>query len=542
MGVTDITIITPPTSKAPIEAALNQHPDLTSLPSPKPDLLAPAELEFNTPTAELLRLPEVQNVIKSDFLLLPCDLVCDIAGDQLLETYLTSMAGIAGTGADFENQSVLKSRNSFALGAEGSGRRGGLSIWYNTVNREESVKKEECDFMATVAVDTQHKAPLRKTTDLPDGKLRKLVWTTPMSELLEEAEEHKSWRVRQSLLRRYGAVKCMTQYRDSHIYFLPHWVKDFAMQNEDFESVSEDLVGTWAKSEWRKPSYRQQFGVKEIFKQKTPSSNTNGESTSRREQSLEDEIDLLSLSSTQITQHGLNATQIKPQNPLHLASRVQPLDPEDSMISTTTDESNQDDHNTSDDTSIPHLPPILSYILPSTSTTALLRRVDSTPLLLSVSTLLAKLPSLSDQPATFTSSPFCQPHKIHPTSQPAPTVRVSIETATCLIAANSTLNQHCTIKSSCIGSGCTIGAGARIQGSVIMDGAIVGEKAVLSGCVVGKRAVIGKGVRLTDCEVQDGMVVGEGTESKNEKFLVGGFEEGGEEFGDGVNGDEEGEE
>ena len=72
-----------------------------------------------------------------------------------------------------------------------------------------------------------------------------------------------------------------------------------------------------------------------------------------------------------------------------------------------------------------------------------------------------------------------------------------------------------------------------------MDGAVVGEKAVLSGCVVGKRAVIGKGVRLTDCEVQDGMVVGEGTESKNEKFLVGGFEEGGEEFGDGGNGDEE---
>lgn len=41
MGVTDITIITPPASKAPIEAALAQNPDLTSLPSPRPDLLAP---------------------------------------------------------------------------------------------------------------------------------------------------------------------------------------------------------------------------------------------------------------------------------------------------------------------------------------------------------------------------------------------------------------------------------------------------------------------------------------------------------------------
>lgn len=532
MGVTNITIVTPPAAKAPIEAALAQNPDLTTLPSPKPDLLAPQDLEPETPTAELLRLPEVQDAIKSDFLLLPCDLICDIPGDAFLESYLTNMAGIAGTGADFGDHSSRNTNNKFGPGAEGSGRRGGLSIWYNTVNREESVKKEECDFMGTVAIDTYHKAPLQKTSDLPDGHLRKLVWTTPMSELLEEAEENKSWRVRQSLLRRYGAVKCMTKYRDSHVYFFPHWVKEFAMHNEDFESVSEDLVGTWAKAEWRKPSYRTDYGANKIFKQ-SGSALTNGDdSRNRTEPRIEEEIDLLSLSSTQITQHTPNASNVKKQEPIHFASRVQGLNPEDSMISTTTDESaDQNSEDNNDGSPIPQLPPMLSYILLSTATAPLVRRVDSTPLLLTVSLLLAKLPSQAES-----SSPFAHPHKLHPTSQWPSDVRVSVSTADSLIASNTTLNQHCSVKQSCIGSNCIIGAGARIQGCVIMDGAQIGEKSVISGCVIGKKAVLGKGVTLKDCEVADGKDIPEGTEAKNEKFLVGGLDE---DFGGGMSGGEE---
>jgi len=533
MGVTDITIITPPAAKAPIEAALAQNPDLTTLPSPKPDLLAPRDLEPETPTAELLRLPEVQDVIKTDFLLLPCDLICDIPGDAFLESYLTSMAGIAGTGADFEDNLSRIAKNKFGLSAEGSGRRGGLSIWYNTVNREESVKKEECDFMGTVAMDSYHEAPLQKIADQPDGRLRKLVWTTPMSELLEEAEENKSWRVRQSLLRRYGAVKCMTQYRDSHIYFFPYWVKEFAMENEDFESISEDLVGTWAKAEWRKPSYRAEFGANKIFKQSALAS-INEESRNRAEAPIEDEIDLLSLSSTQITQHTLNVSQIKRHEPLHFASRVQNINPEDSMISTTTDDSADPDAADSDTPpSIPHLPPILSHILPSAPTAPLVRRVDSTPLLLTVSLLLAKLPAQSESASP---SPFAHPHKLHPTSQPPPSVRISVSTPDSLIASNTTLAQHCSVKQSCIGSNCVIGAGARILGCVIMDGAVIGEKSVLSGCVIGKKAVVGKGVTLRDCEVADGKDIGEGTEAKGEKFLVGGLDE---DYGAGDQGEED---
>ena len=243
----------------------------------------------------------------------------------------------------------------------------------------------------------------------------------------------------------------------------------------------------------------------------------------RQQGSIEEELDLMSLSSTQVTQHAPSTTQTGKQNTLQLASRVQPLSPGDSMISTTTDDSDGAvEDGEAADVGVPNLPPILSYILSSKPDAPLVRRVDTTPLLLSVSLLLAKLPSI-DQPDA---SPLSHVSKIHPTSQPPSTVRVTVSTTDSLIAMNTTLNQHCSIKQSCIGNNCKIGAGARIQGCVIMDGAEIGEKAVLSGTVVGKKAKIAKGVKLTDCEVQDAMLVPEETEAKNEKFLVGGFEDG----------------
>ena len=371
MGVTDITIITPPTAKNSIAAALAQNPYLTSLPSPSADLLAPKSLEYTTPTAELLRLPEVQEVIKSDFILLPCDLICDIWGDQFLETYFTRVGGPGGIGAS-SGVGTDNSRNELlSLGGEQRGRRGGLSIWYNTIDREESVKNEECDFMCTAKVDSEHSTPLSKTASMQSqGVLRKLVWTMPMSELWDQCEEDKSWKIRQSLLRKHGAIKCMTKYRDSHIYFLPYWVKDFAKLNEDFESVSEDLVGTWAKAEWRKPSYRARFGARKIFAQEPRRENGDVPSYERP---VEEEIDLLSLSSTHITKHQASEPPSAPRT-ARLASRVH-LDLDDRMLSP----DNEDQRTIEDSGPVPLVPPILSYILPSTSDAPLVRRVDTTP-------------------------------------------------------------------------------------------------------------------------------------------------------------------
>jgi translation initiation factor eIF-2B subunit gamma len=510
MGVSDITLITPPASKSAIAAALAQNPYLTGLPSPSPDLLAPPDLDHTTPTAELLRLPEVQAAIKSDFLLLPCDLVCDVPGETFLETYLTSLGGLGGVGS--MSTSGDGPPSILGYGGEKSGRRGGMSVWYNTANREESVKGEECDFMGTVKLDPQYNTPLSKpiNPDQPKATLRKLVSAMPMSELKDECEENKEWRIRQSLLSKYGSMKCLTQFRDSHIYMFPYWVKDFAMLNEDFESVSEDLVGTWAKADWRKASYRERFGAKHIFRSKK----LRRESRPDRGPSVEEEIDLLSLSSTQTTSYS-KSSQSAPKR-AQLASRV-PTDPEDSILSP-----NEEDDDEFEEEP-PMFPPMLSYIHPSSPTSPLIRRIDMTPLLLSVSLLLAKISALDDPEASNSSSPFAHPSKINSSATIAE--RVTISKADTLIDANASIATHCSIKSSVIGSSVRIGQGARLTNCVIMDGSIIGEKCVLNGCVVGKKSNIGKGSNLTSCDVQDGNVVPEGTEGKGEKYLVGGLED-----------------
>ncbi|OCT49830.1 eukaryotic translation initiation factor subunit eIF2B-gamma [Cladophialophora carrionii] len=538
MGVTDITLVTPPTSKDTIAAALAQNPYLTSLPSPSADLLAPASLEYTTPTAELLRLPEVQEVIKSDFLLLPCDLICGIPGDQFLETYFTRVGGPGGIGASSGLESDTSRTELLSLGGEKRGRRGGLSIWYNTVDREESVKGEECDFMCTTKLDSEHNLPLAKTASLQSqGVLRKLVWAMPMSELWDQVEEDKSFKIRQSLLRKHGAIKCMTRYRDSHIYFFPYWVKDFAKLNEDFESVSEDLVGTWAKVEWRKPSYRARFGARKIF---APPPRLENGNVHAHERPIEEEIDLLSLSSTHVTEHPAPESLTAPRI-ARLASRVH-TDVEDRTLSP------QDDNTQAalieDSGPVPLVPPILSYILPSAPDAPLVRRVDSTPLLLSVTLSLAKLPSLEEHSAAGSrsaASPFAHAAKIHATATIAP--RVTISRSDTLIDSNSTIATQCVIKNSVIGASVSIGTGTRITGCVIMDGATIGDKCVLTGTVVGKKSKVGNKSSLTNCEVQDGNVVADGTEGKGEKYLVGGLEdemEEGEEMGFDDGGEDEG--
>ena len=516
MGVTDITLITPPASKQTIRSALAQNPHLTSLPSPSPDLLAPADLEHTTPTAELLRLPEVQKIISSDFLLLPCDMICDISGEGFLETYLTSLAGLGGIGTFSEDDYSKPKADADSLGGEQSGRRGGLSIWYNTANREESVKKEECDFMCTAKLDSQNSQPLStKKASNDSGTMRKLVWTMPMSELWDQIEEDKdkSWKIRQSLLRKHGHVKCMTQYRDSHIYFFPYWVKDFARINDEFESVSEDLVGTLAKAEWRKPGYRARFGVQKILTAKPE----RVDDRPRGEIPIEEEIDLLSLSSTQVTLPTPVSPVAQQKRTAQLASRVR-ADPEDSILSAESDATETALE------SIPPVPPILAYILPSTSSAPLVRRVDTTPLLLSVSLLVAKTPSIEDsavqkQPA----SPFAHAQKVASTAAIAP--RVTISRSDTLIGSNAAIATQCVVKNSCIGSNVSLGAGSRVTGCVIMDGTSIGEKCVLTGTVIGKKVKIGSKCQLTNCEVQDANMLGDGVEGKGEKYLVGGLED-----------------
>ncbi|KAJ5948341.1 hypothetical protein N7466_001356 [Penicillium verhagenii] len=479
-GITDITLITPPSSLAPIQAALQQIPHLTALPSPR--VIAPKGLEMTMGTAELLRLPEVQACIKTDFVLLPCDLVCDIPGESLIEAWMVSQGALGGS-------TLTEGKNahgpvSSGPGGEQGGRRGGLSVFYQTQGREESVKGESTDFVAVAPLD-QHNDERPAVSHLIDGpesvrsNLSKLVLSMPMDTLKENMELDKGYLTRHSLVEQHPNVKMLTTYRDAHLYIFPYWVKDFA-RHEKLESISEDLLGYWAKAGWQK-GLSDKLEMQQFFPQEN---HIQSESGSQDGESLEDEIDLRSLSTTKV---GSNFDDS--QSSVYSSHAKASSEPSD-------------------------VPSILAYVQRGSS--PFVRRVDSTSILLSTSLRLAKLESIEE--AGDKASPFAHNQKIaHPAGVAQ---RSTVTKSDCLLGENVTVEEKCVIKESVIGANCHISTGARLTRCLLMDGAVVGPRAVLSGCVIGKRAKIGREAQLKDCEVQDGNVVEDEADAKNEKFMV----------------------
>jgi len=165
----------------------------------------------------------------------------------------------------------------------------------------------------------------------------------------------------------------------------------------------------------------------------------------------------------------------------------------------------------------------------------LIRRVDTVPLLLSISLHLARLPPLISDISSISPSPFAHRYKTHPTTPIPP--RFTHDPSTTLLDANITLSSKITIRDSVIGANCIIKEGARLNRCLLMEGAVVEEKCILTGCVLGRRAKTGKGCELWGCSVQEGYMVGEGTVGRDE--VMAGFDEGG--LINGEDGDGEGE-
>lgn len=392
------------------------------------------------------------------------------------------------------------------LGGERGGRRGGLGVWFETKG-EDSTKGTETDFVITTSL-TQPAAPP------PKGSLRphifKILYSTTTDTLRDITEENKGFPIRHGLIRKHGKIRMLTTHRDAHIYIFPYWVLEMIKRNEHFESISEDVVGWWAKAGWQ-DGLAEKLHLREIFDQTSSSEANEGESGSHASGNVEDDIDLASLSSTHTStlrpSHTNSATTTKPINP--------PLS----------------------------IPPILSYIHPTAPSTPLIRRVDNSHLLLHTSLYLATLPPTDSPPPDTTPSPLSHRQKI---SSTLIADKTNIHAPTTLIAPNTTVATHSVIKTSVIGANCVIGAGVRLTGCLLMDGVTVGEKSVLQGCVVGRRAVVGRECGLRECEVQEGFQVEDRVEEKGHKFMVfDGLEEGGAgesegEDGQGEDGQEEG--
>jgi translation initiation factor eIF-2B subunit gamma len=477
-------MVTPPESLEAIEAGMSQNPHLTSLPTPKPDIIAPKDLTHETGTSDLFRLPEVQAAIKGDFIVLPCDLICELDGTALADAWMVEQGGFAGaTGG------LTPTGGKIASGAGGErlGRRGGLGVWYQTKG-EGSKKGEETDFIATTPLPAS-------TVPAPAGSLRRhisnLVYSIPTDTLKDITEENKTFPVRHSLIRKHPQIKMMTTYRDAHIYFFPYWVAEMMKKNERFESISEDVLGWWAKSGWQE-GLGDKLGLRQIL-------HGEDEESEQGSQVVEEEIDISKYSTTYIGGMSSNGSK----TPTTLASRVL--------------ESN----------SIPEaaksiaeakltVPPILAYVQPSTSTEPLIRRVDTAHLLLSISLRLAKLPSI-EEAGKDAASPFAHAAKVaHKQSIPR---KCRVEAENSLLAENVIVEEKTNIKECVIGYNCKISEGARLLRCLLMDNVEVGPNVQLTDCILGRRCKLQGGEAkdndktiLKDCEVQDGQVVEWGSE------------------------------
>ncbi len=379
------------------------------------------------------------------------------------------------------------------LGGERGGRRGGLGVWYQTKG-EGSVKGEETDFVAIAPIQPPTVPP-------PEGSLRpsisNLVYSTPTDTLNDITEEKKSFPVRHALIRKHGRVRMLTTYRDAHVYFFPHWVLELVKRNPKMDSISEDVVGWWAKAGWQ-DGLGDKLGLREVFE---GLEDKDGESGSHDSGLIEDDVDLRSLSTTCTSE--LRNNESKPPKHASLASRVRDAKLRDLQAPPAK-------RNLT-------IPRMLAYIHPPDPTAPLIRRVDTAALLLSVSLRLAKLDSIEDVGKT-ASSPFAHAHKI---AYPAGVAqRCTVTKADCLLAENVTVEEKCVIKESVVGVNCVIKSGARLTRCILMDGAVVGEGCQLTGCILGRRCQVGRKSTLKECEVQEGNVVGEETEAKNEKFMV----------------------
>lgn len=467
MGVTNITLIAPPSSAPAITTALNTNPHLTGLPLPKPDLLAPKELDQNTGTAQIFRLPEVRAIVKGDFIVLPCDLVCELGGESLIESWMIKEAGLGGAtggGDEFTGPKM-------ALGGEKGGRRGGLGVWYETKG-ETVIKGEETDFIATSPVEAGP-VPASKTSLLP--YISKLVYSVPTDTLNDIIEDKKSLPIRHSLIRAHSKLRMLSSHRDAHIYIFPAWVMDMINRNEHMDSIGEDVIGWWAKAGWQ-DGLGDKLGLRDVF----VNTNIAESDDNLLENAAEDDVDFSMLSTT-------------------WTSNLRFVEENKSQLV---------------------IPPILAYVHPSKSakipTAPLIRRVDTAPLLLSISLQLAKLESI-EQVGKDASSPFAHQKKVaYPEGIASKT---TVTRPDSLLAENVTVEEKSSIKECVIGANCQIKEGAKLTRCLLMDGVVVGKGCKLTGCILGRRSEIGEESILQDCEVQENLLVEPQTEDKGNKLM-----------------------
>ncbi|KAF4505835.1 hypothetical protein G6O67_007745 [Ophiocordyceps sinensis] len=474
MGTTSITLICPPSASEALTTAFNTNPFLTGLPLPRPDILAPAGLDQNTGTAEILRLPEIRELVKSDFIILPCDLVCELAGEKLLQAWMVKSASL---------NDLLES-SSFSNSCQ-SRHSGGLGVWYNTkATSTAAVKGEETDFIATAPLPW---SPVASPEGSVFHNLSKLVYSTPTDSLNDLVEARKALPIRHGLLKSNPRVRMYTTHRDAHMYIFPRWILDFVQANDRLDSIGEDVVGWLAKAGWQR-GLAEKLHVDTMCKGKPTKANDS--------------------SSTESSSSPRDGSPVG-----RFTFKGNTLVPP----ATADTRQTRDKGSHSTDAAQFEVPPVLAYIHATENqiNPPLIRRVDTAQLLLATSLQLAKLPSIEE--VGDAASPFAHARKIaYPEGVKS---RTTITKQDSLLAENVTVEEKTSIKETVVGANCQIKEGAKLTQCLLMEGVVVGKGCKLSKCILGKRCVIGDGSILADCEVQENLLVEPRTEDKDNKLM-----------------------
>lgn len=445
-----------------LTTAFNSNPFLTGLPLPRPDILAPADLDQNTGTAQILRLPEVRELVKTDFLVLPCDLVCELAGEKLLQAWTVKSASLSNLLGNANLSNDCPSRHS-----------GGLGVWYNTnATWMPAVKGEETDFFATAPLPQPPSAP-PKGSLFPN--LARLVYSIPTDSLNDLVEERKALPIRHSLLRSNPRVRMYASYRDAHIYIFPRWTLDFITANDRLDSIGEDVVGWLAKAGWQR-------GLAEKLHIRT---SCQGEAAKNENGSL--------------AQSPSSPPDGSPGGLSWLAKQTRSL-------AAVENQPMREQGGPSASAAEFEVPPIIAYVhaADDQAIPPLIRRVDTAQLLLATSLQLARLPSV-EEAGPESASPFAHAKKVaYPEGVKA---RTTVTKQDSLLAENVTVEEKTSIKETVVGANCQIHEGAKLSQCLLMEGIVVGKGCKLSKCILGKRCVIGAGSVLTDCEVQENLMV-----------------------------------
>jgi translation initiation factor eIF-2B subunit gamma len=381
------------------------------------------------------------------------------------------LGGATGGGHEFTGPKM-------ALGGGKGGRRVGLGVWYET-RGETVIKGEETDFIATAPITTSS-VPPSKTSLLPH--ISKLVYSVPTDTLKDITEDKKTLPIRHSLIRAHSRLRMLSSHRDAHIYIFPAWVVDMINRNDHMDSIGEDVIGWWAKAGWQ-DGLGEKLGLRDIFESKSLAESEDN----LLNDAPQDEIDFSTLSTT-------------------WTSDLEPVDSTKSKLV---------------------IPPILAYVHPSKPTTKttvpLIRRVDTAPLLLSISLQLAKLESIDQtvNEGKETSSPFAHQNKVAYPAGIAP--RCTVSRPDSLLAENVKVEEKCSIKECVIGAGCEIKEGAKLTRCLLMEGVVVNKGCKLTGCILGRRSVIGEESVLQDCEIQENLKVDAYSRSTLGKYTTAGL-------------------